>query len=333
MNFKISGTGICLGKKCVSDQDLDQLSDAPLGTIFNRTGVKTRYYAENQTTPQMAAHAIREAIDEAGWRLSEIDVIISTAAVPHQLIPCTAIHIQRELGLGQSGIQAFDVNATCLGFLVACDLVSNTLNNGKWKKVIIVSSEIASNGIHNPKRLESFGLFGDAAVATCIEHGEGQSILYSAAFESYGDYADLCQIIGGASRKPGYHFIESEKNDYLFQMEGLKLFKQSSLLLPKFIQKLFARQTDQNAPHSIDDLDCVIPHQASAIALDLIRKRLNVPEHKWVSIVANYGNCISASIPLALHIAKKGKQLQRGMQTLLLGTGAGLSLGGLLLRY
>lgn len=333
MNFRIASTGICLGQKCVTDYDLDKLSNSPLGTIFNRTGVKNRYYADNQTIPQMAANAIRDALKKAKWHLNDIDAIISTAAVPYQFIPCTAIHIQRELGLGQSGIQVFDVNATCLGFLVACDLVSLGISNKKWKKVVIVSSEIASNGIHNANRIESFGLFGDAAVAACIEQGDNDSILYASLFESYGDYAELCQIVGGASRKPSYHFIEAEKDEYLFQMEGIKLFKQSSLLLPGFIQKLFSKNLESDAPKSVDDLDCVIPHQASAAALNLTRRRLKIPEEKWINIVENYGNCISASIPLTLHIAHQNQQLKRGMKTLLLGTGAGLSLGGLILRF
>lgn len=335
MNFKIAGTGICLGQRCVTDCDLDKSINLPIGTIFKRTGVKHRYYVDNQTIPEMAANAVRSALENAEWKLNEIDVIISTAAVPYQFIPCTAIHIQRELGLGKSGIQAFDVNSTCLGFLVACNLVSHAIAQNQWKKVVIVSSEIASNGIQNPEHIESFGLFGDAAAAACIEQGDGSSLLYTSLFKSYGDYSDLCQIASGASRKPSYHFKESERNEYLFCMDGVKLFKQSSLLLPKLIQTLFAQKLtiSQNAPSSIDDLDCVIPHQASAAALSLIRRRLKIPEKKWINIVENYGNCISASIPLALHIARQNKQLKRGMATLLLGTGAGLSLGTMLLRF
>lgn len=335
MNFRIAGTGICLGNRCVTDRDLDKLLKVERGTIFARTGVKKRYYADNQNIPIMAAQAIENAISDAGWKLNDVDVIISTAAVPHQFIPCTAIHIQRELGLGKSGIQAFDVNATCLGFLVGCNLVVHSLAQNQWKKVILVSSEIASNGIHNPQRVESFGLFGDAAVAACIEKGDGSSLFYTSLFESYGDYADLCQIKSGASRKPSYHFKESEKHEYLFAMDGVKLFKQSTALLPKFVQRLFDQKSfvTEKLPTSIDDLGCVIPHQASASALELIRRRLDIPEKKWINIVKNYGNCISASIPLALHIAKQKKQLKRGMKTLLLGTGAGLSLGGILLRF
>ena len=115
---------------------------------------------------------------------------------------------------------------------------------------------------------------------------------------------------------------------FLFNMDGPRVYKQAARHLRPFVDRLFA-----DTGLHLSDMDLVIPHQASAPALELVRRRLELPRDKWMTIVQDFGNCVAASIPMALHQAIRQERLQRGQRVLLLGTGAGISVGGAVLDY
>lgn len=332
-DIKISGTGLCVGDTKVSDFDLDDELSLPQGSVFKKTGVKFRYRQSDRNTPKMGAEAIKNAIKEANWELSDIDAIISTSSSGYTLIPCNAIRIQKELDLGNSGISCFEINATCLGFIMAFDLAALKISCGLWNKVVIVSSESCHFHL-NKKNLESYGLFGDGAVAVCMEKSNANTYLAASSFESFGDHLELCTLKGGSVYLPAHKFATNNEDDYYFAMNGPQVFKQSAIMLKDFCARTFESIThdNQNLQKGFEDIDIVIPHQASVGAMELIRRRLNIPEDKWFSIIENYGNCISASVPMALHVARSEGKLSSGKNVFLLGTGAGLSLGAIILR-
>jgi 3-oxoacyl-[acyl-carrier-protein] synthase-3 len=171
-------------------------------------------------------------------------------------------------------------------------------------------------------------LFGDGAAAAVVGRTpEGEaSCVHAARFESYGDGADLTRIAGGGSRRhPNRPDVRPEEN--LFQMEGPAVYKMAFKLSPPFLERLFA-----GVDGGLDSLDLVVPHQASKLALEGHRL-VGIPMEKVVRTIDHLGNCVGASIPLTLYEAIRQGRLQRGQRVLLAGTGAGLTLGGVVLTY
>lgn len=280
-----------------------------------------------ETSSVMGAEAARLAVAAAGWDLADIDVIIGACAVMEQPIPGTACLIQRRLGLGASGIPAFDVNATCLSFLAGLDVAGLGLAGGRWKNALVVSSDIASAALDfgNP---EASVIFGDGAAAAAIEAGDGASALLGYRLETYGDDADVCQLEAGGTRLRPDDDLEAFFKGARFRMDGPAVFKATARRFPGFLTRLM-----HASGVGIDDIDLIVPHQASAAAIEHLRRALPSRPERVVDIFADHGNQIAASMPSALHAALTSWRLKRGDLVLLVGTAAGVSLGGAVLRF
>jgi 3-oxoacyl-[acyl-carrier-protein] synthase-3 len=295
------------------------------GWTLAASGVEKRYVSDGEPSSQMAAQAVQRALDQAGLDLSEIDALVSVSGTMQQPIPSTGALIAAELGV-KDGLLAFDVNATCLGFLVGLDLVAGQIALGRYERVVLVAAEVASVGL-NWKQKESAALFGDGAVAVVIGKGvEGSSHLRASHFETYPEGAEYCRIQGGGTKLHAQLHSADRHEAYLFDMNGPKLFKLVARKLPRFIDQLLDK-----AGMALDDIDLVIPHQASQSGLQIMRRRLGIPSEKYFVNVQNQGNVIAASIPLALHDAYAQGRIKRGDKVMLLGSSAGVSLGGLIL--
>jgi len=325
---KIIGTGKYLPKRIVTATEMDSRLKVHEGWTERITGVKNRHFVENETNSDMAAYAIKEALSNAKLSLSDVDCIVSTSGTMEQAIPCNASLIQEKLGLVDSGIPCFDVNSTCLGFVTGLDVVSYMVDSNRYKNAILVSSEIASVGLDWDNK-ESAALFGDGAVAAIIQKtpdDESSSIITS-KMETYSRGAHLSEIkAGGTSKHP--RRTELDERDYLFDMNGKAIFKLSSKLLPGFVERVFSE-----SGFNMEDIKLVIPHQASTMAMRIIQKKLDIPEGRFFNFIENHGNMISASIPLGIHEAISKGLINRGDKVLLLGTSAGLSLGGMIFEY
>lgn len=327
-NIKILGTGAYLPKRKVSSEEIDEIIGVKKGWSENKAGVKTRYFVGDETSSFMGSEAAKQAVKDAGLTLQDIDCIICGSGTMQQPIPSTASLIQEQLGLENSGIPSFDVNSTCLSFITALDMISYTMTAGRYQHVLIVSSEISSGGL-NWGQNESSILFGDGAVAVVISNTNTESSrIISSHIETYSSGAHLSEIRGGGTMLHAKNHNENNKEDFLFDMNGRAIFKLSSKLIPNFMDTLF-----KGTELSMDDIELVVPHQASAPAMKLIRKKLGVKEEKFMTIFEDYGNMIASSIPLAFHIAIQQGKIHRGDKVLLLGTSAGLSIGGILLEY
>ncbi|QZY54024.1 beta-ketoacyl-ACP synthase III [Crassaminicella profunda] len=330
-NVKILGVGKYLPKKAVMSEEIDHRLRKKCGWTEKNIGVTKRYFIKNETASSMGAYAAKEAVKHAGIKLEDISCIICASGSMEQPIPCTASLIQKELGLEKSGIPSFDINSTCLSFVTALDTLSYLVEGGRYENVLIVSSEIASVGI-NWKDDKSAALFGDGAAAVVLGKTplqENSKIIYSKMM-TFSEGAHLSEIYGGGSKFPPnlHNLTEETKEQFLFSMDGVKIFKMARKIMPNFVNTIW-----KESGLTIDDITLVIPHQASKSSMELIRKHLNIPKDKWFSIVKNHGNMIAASIPTALYEAIKEEKIKRGDVVILLGTSAGLSLGGLLFEY
>ncbi|AWB45634.1 beta-ketoacyl-ACP synthase III [Paenibacillus sp. CAA11] len=327
--IRIIGTGKYLPAKEVTSEDLDIITGKSPGWVYKKSGVKVRHYAEEETVSQMGAKAAMAALEHAGLSLSDVDCMICASSIPEQPIPCTASIIQNEMGYGDSGIPCFDVNSTCLSFVAALDLISYLVDAGRYRRVLIVATEKASIGL-NYKDAESSILFGDGAAAVIVgtsAENESAGILAS-RMETYGSGKALSEVRGGGSKFPPRHYSPATDAEYLFDMRGEAIFKKTSKLLPDFLSRLFGE-----AEMRMTDLDLVIPHQGSAMAMRLLQKKLGITDRQMMNIIENHGNTIAASIPMGLHEAVQGGRLKRGDRFALIGISAGVSLGGMIMEY
>ncbi len=288
--------------------------------IVERTAVRERRISD-EPIEVMAAHAARAALRSG----DAPDLIVNASVSTRQLIPDTSVYIQQELGL--EGIPSFSIHASCLSFLVALQNAAALVAAGAFRRVLVVSAERGSLG-RDMAEPESAALLGDGAAAVVLEatpKGEA-SELAGFRMNTWPRGAALTEVRGfGQACAPGDAATRPE--DQLFSMDGPGVYKMALRRVPALVRGLLA---DQGL--GVDDIDWVVPHQASGPGLAML-PRLGFPVERTVNIVGQFGNCVAASIPMALaHLAGSGR-LRRGQNVLLVGTGAGFSVAGAILRW
>lgn len=327
--ISIAGTGDYVPSRRMESREFDQRWGKPAGWTEERTGITCRYFASSEETSSfMGAEAARAALKAAGIAARELDCIVFTACVSEQAIPCTAVLIHRRLGLEGTGIPAFDVNATCLGFMMAFDMMADAIATGRYRRVLIVSSEVASVGL-NWEDTETAPLFGDGAAAVVLEgNREGGSVLLARHAQTFSEGADLCQVRSGGTRISVREHLQRYLEGACFEMSGRETYRLAAQVLPQFLRSLLTR-----ARVEVPNIACWIPHQASSKALAHLQATLALPAERVTRILHERGNQIAASLPATLHHAVASGRVQRGDLVALVGAGAGLSLGGAILRY
>ena len=327
--LQISGTGEYVPSQQVTSDALDVRWNKPSGWTRRHSGIVSRQFAQgHETSSKMAAEAVRQAARSAAVSLDQLDCIVSACSVMEQAIPCNAALIQRELGLGQSGIPAFDVNATCLSFLVALDLISMALQAGRYRMVAIVSSEIASAGLPWDEPATAM-LFGDGAGAVILTatHRPRSGELLASHFENYVMGAEHCRINAGGTRLRVTEEIEVYRREAQFHMDGKATYRLAAQKMQPFLDTLLDK-----AGVKLDQLAAIIPHQASDKALHHLQHMLKLPDEMIVRTLATRGNQMAASIPVTLHVALQSGRVKNGDLIALVGSGAGLSFGGAVIR-
>ncbi|MED1949734.1 beta-ketoacyl-ACP synthase III [Brevibacillus centrosporus] len=326
---KILGTGKYLPQRQVTAEELDEKLGLSAGWVAKKSGVRIRHFVTDETASQMGAIAAQRALEMAGLDFSDIDCLVCASGTSQQEIPCTAALIQKELHQSHSGIPCFDMNSTCLSFVTALDILSCSLAMGCYQRILIVSTEVSSVGL-NWGQKESCVLFGDGAAAVVIGRtGEGEnSRILSSRMQTYSEGAHYSEIRGGGTLVHPSQYGQGREADFQFDMDGKKIFRMTSQLITGFVEELL-----NSVRINKQDIRLVVPHQASGMALRIMGTKLGFSSSKMMNIIENHGNVIAASIPMALHEAIVQEKVQRGDLLLLLGTSAGLSLGGLLLEY
>ncbi|WP_439148035.1 3-oxoacyl-[acyl-carrier-protein] synthase III C-terminal domain-containing protein [Vibrio sp.] len=325
-SIEIAGTGLALPPHIVYSTEIDQQQNLPIGRTEKTTGVASRHYVTNQSASEMAVNAIYDALENANLHLDDIDCIIAASGTMEQMIPCNAAKIHEKLPL-QRPIPAFDINMTCLSAVQALDMAHSLLHTNKYKTILVVSSDIASIGL-DWRIEETGGLFGDGAAAMILRQSKCNSAKFIAShFETFSDGSEYCQIRGlGTLNHPN-----NTQGDYqpysLFEMHGKAVVRLTTKHLAGFVDSLFAK-----TPYQLKDMDWVVPHQASKLALRFLQNHLDIDPNKIVNIMKHHGNQIAASIPSALHELLNSGKVKKGDKIMLLGTSAGLSFGAVVLE-
>lgn len=325
--IKIAGIGRYLPEQIIPNRVLENMCNLPEGWIEKFNGVKERRWIQTETASFMAAEAAREALTDANLTLHDIDLIINASGTAEQAIPDGAPLLQRQLGLEYSGIPAFSVHATCLSFIAALKVGAALLETGMHNTILISTSEITSCAvnIHEP---ESASLLGDGAAAVVITRTPaGESAHFEAIrMETYSEGAYLTAVMGGGTRlHPNRDGATHEEN--FFSMDGQQILRRARKYSPNFLEQL-----RPGLSKGLGDISLVIPHQPSLMGLRMLRF-FGWGDDQIMITLDWLGNCVAASIPITLYEAVQQGRLKRGDKALLVGSGAGVSFGGLIFTY
>ncbi len=325
----LTGFGTCAPREQRPSTALDAVFGQAPGWTESQFGIAVRGVASpDETTSAMGAEAAREALAMAGWAPDDLDVIIGACGVMEQPIPGTSVLIQQALGLGKSGIWAFDVNQTCLSFVAALDVAAMGFETGRFRRALIVSSDIASAGL-DWEAPHAAAIFGDGAAAVCVEAGADRNGpgLLARGFETYGDGKDLATLRSGGTRIRIEHGLEALTEGARFHMDAFGIFKAAARCLPDLVDRVLGE-----AGLTRETVDVIVPHQASAPGVEHVRRLMGGDPARVIDIFAGRGNQIAASLPTALAEAQATGLLGSGKTVLLLGTAAGVSAAAVVIR-
>ncbi|BCG95859.1 3-oxoacyl-ACP synthase III family protein [Mesorhizobium sp. 131-2-1] len=328
MRINIIGTGGAVPTQCVTSRALEERFGLEKGRLEAATGVVERYVCEGESQIDLACTAAKLALEDAGIEASAVDLIIGGCGVPYQPLPATSPLVMQRLGLADGSAAAFDVNSTCLGFLTAFETASRLIEAGQSKTALVFSSEVASRALPWRDQPEVAALFGDGAAAAVLQGAKPREGRVAAnLMRTYPSAYEACGIGSGGTRFDFHSQPEEFARHSLFHMDGKELFRVTSRHFNGFVTELL-----QRAGWRHEDVDLIVPHQASPFALAHMARQTGFAPEKLVDISARYGNQIAASIPFALDIARREGRIAPGARLLFLGTSAGVSFGGMALE-
>lgn len=309
-------------------EDIDKRLGQKLGWTRANTGVISRFEC---TAPEslvtMGLEAMKRAITSAGIDWHQIDCILSCSTSQFRLIPCNAAHFQQAIGSAAAGIPCFDVQSTCLGSLVGMHLANSLLGTTDYRNILLVAAESALGGV-NWNEPESASLIGDGAAALVLSKCPSTRPFYF-VHETYAKYLDLCKVNAGGHYRPFYNFSDQSRNDFLFSMNGPRLFRVALAKLIPMVRSLLEKW--QEADGQLDQLQ-VVPHQASPKALERVREALQFSKDRFHVAIDEVGNMAAASIPWMLDHLIQNQKINRGDTALLMGTSAGYSQAAMILE-
>ncbi len=318
----VTGTGSYLPERIMTNEDLSRVVETTDDWITERTGIRNRHIAaEGELTSDLALHAARAAIADAGIELQEIDTIIMATTTPDNTFPATATTVQAALGLDHGA--AFDIQAVCSGFVYALTIADTFIRAGQSRTVLVIGAETFSRLLDWTDRTTCV-LFGDGAGAMVVQAGEGEGTnadrgILTAHLHSDGRLKDKLYVDGGPSSTGTVGHV---------RMEGREVFRHAVVNIAEAISESL-----EATGLGVDDIDWFVPHQANKRILDSTAKRIGLPPEKVVMTVADHGNTSAASVPLAFDAALKDGRIKKGDLVLLEAMGGGFTWGSLLLRY
>lgn len=315
---RILGTGSYLPERVVTNKELETRIATNDEWIVERTGIRQRHVAAaGEGTCDMAEHAARRALEMAGCRAEDLDLIIVGTTTPDLIYPSTACLLQARLG--NRGAPAFDVQAVCSGFMYALVTADKFIKAGAAKRVLVVGADVYSRILDWEDRGTGI-LFGDGAGAVVLEASETAGIL-ATQLHADGSYKDILCVPGTVAQNQihGSGFT---------RMNGQEVFRFAVSALSELAEVML-----KNNDLTSETIDWLIPHQANIRIIQAIARRLKLPMEKVIVTVQNHGNTSAASIPLALDIAVRDGRIQRGQTILLEAVGGGFTWGATLLKF
>ncbi len=323
----ISSTGSFLPDKIVTNDDLAKIVDTSDEWIYTRSGIKQRRIApKDMATSDMACIAARRALDAAGLRPDEIDLVIVATVSPDMMFPSTACMLQAKLGI-RNNIPCFDIEAACSGFVYEIEIASRMMQSGYYKHALVVGAEKLSSLVNWQDR-STCVLFGDGAGAAVLSAVEKTGVgILDTVLGASGEGNMILSLPAGGSAMPASAETVANKL-HCVHMDGKEVFKHAV----KIMQEKAFEVLDRCGVRP-DELALFIPHQANARIIESVAKRLKLDMSKVYMNIQNYGNTSGASIPIALDEVVRSGRVKRGDYVLFVAFGAGLTWGATLIKW
>jgi 3-oxoacyl-[acyl-carrier-protein] synthase-3 len=327
MPIYIQGTGSYVPPRILHNRDIEKILDTSDEWISQRTGIHERRVAEpGMATSDLALEASHSALEMAGIKAEEVQLIIVATVTPDTQCPAAANWLQAKLEAPQA--VTFDITAACTGFIFALNVAEQYIKNGTYQNVLVVASEIMTRTLNWNDRSTAI-LWGDGSGAVLLTgNGDGRQILSTHIHTDGANGSNLLLPGGGSKTTPISH--ESVDKD----LHSLKMIEASASV--RVAVKHFADACLEAVAfngYSIHDVDWVIPHQANLRMIQSLAKRLDLPMDKFFMTIQKYGNISSASIAIALDEAVRSGAVQKGHLVLLTAFGGGLTWGSALIRW
>ncbi len=316
-SVSIIGTGSYAPEKILNNGDLSRIVDTTDEWITTRTGIKERRVAaRDEQTSDMAAAAASRALEQANLSADELDLILVATATPDMIFPATACFVQKKIGATNAA--CLDVSAACAGFLVALEIAQQFITSHTYDTALVIGADKLTS-ITNWKDRNTCVLFGDGAGAAVLGHrGDAHGVI-STYMASDGEFSDILFMPGGGSKTP----ITAE-NAHLglntIHMSGKEVYKQAVTAM-----LAAAKRAIEQAGLTVDDIACLIPHQANLRIIEAVGERLGIPREKVFVNLDRYGNTSAAAVAMALDEANRSGQIKKGDYVLMVVFGGGLT--------
>lgn len=326
---RIVGTGSFVPPRVVHNEEVGKPLGLNSDQITALTGIRTRHWAEpGQASSDLAVEAGRRACEAAGIPPQSLSAILVSTTSPDSAFPSTACHVQR--ALGAESVMAFDLSASCSGFLYGLSMADAMIRSGHIRSCLVVAAEVKSRSL-DPADRETAVLFGDGAGAVVLVQEESirpqAADILGVRLYAEGAGHGLITIPAGGSRKPsGTETVRGK--DHLLRMRGSAVFRAAIRHLEQAMLELL-----KEFGLSTVDVRRVIAHQANARILEQLRRRLGLPREVLYSVIERYGNTSSASLPIALDCAVREQRIAAGDVVVLAAFGGGLTWATGLVRW
>ncbi|MBV1927277.1 MAG: ketoacyl-ACP synthase III [Rhodobacteraceae bacterium] len=317
----VTGVGHYLPKRIVPNSEFEATLDTTDEWIKSRSGIERRHFAaDGENTSDLAAHAARAALADAGLEIDDIDAIILATSTADLTFPSAATMVQASLGMTHGF--AFDIQAVCAGFVFALSTANAMILSGQSRRILVIGAETFSRILDWSDR-STCVLFGDGAGALVLEYQDGEGTsqdrgILATDLNSDGRHKDLLYVDGGVSTQATGHL----------RMQGNQVFRHA-------VEKLAstAETSLESAGLKADDVDWIVPHQANIRIIKGTAKKMGVSMDRVIVTVQDHGNTSAASIPLALSVGKASGQIKPGDLLVTEAIGGGLAWGSVVLRW
>ncbi|MCX7915911.1 MAG: ketoacyl-ACP synthase III [Verrucomicrobiae bacterium] len=321
----IVGTGSFVPDRVLSNADLEKMVDTTDEWITTRTGIKERRLAPDwMCTSDMGAEAARRALDQAGVRAEQVELIICATVTPDMIFPATACLIQQKIGARRAA--AFDMEAACSGFVYGLEIAQQFITSGTYDTVLVIGAEKLSAIVDWEDR-NTCVLFGDGAGAAVLQSRGHEHGILTTCMGADGSLAELLLVPAGGAKYPPTKESVSAKM-HCIKMAGREVFKNAVVAMQNAAEEALRR-----CNLSIRDIQCVIPHQANRRILEALAERLGVSMDKVYVNLHRYGNVSAASVAIALDEAAREGRFQRGDLILLVVFGGGLTWAACVIQW
>ncbi len=315
----VEGCGSYLPERIVTNKELAEKVDTSDEWILQRTGIRERRIAsDDEKTSDLGTRAALKALESAGCKSSQIDLIVLATATPDDTFPATATKVQSALEISKGA--AFDIHAVCTGFIYALNVADNFIRLEQADRVLVIGAETFSRILDWEDR-STCVLFGDGAGAVVLaaEKPTSERGILSNHLHSDGRYRDLLFVDGGPS---------STQTVGHLKMVGRDVFRHAVTNLASVLNEVLKFNKLK-----IDDIDWLVPHQANKRILEGTAKKLKIAPEKVVVTVDRHANTSAASIPLALDVAVSDGRIKRGDMVVMEAMGGGFTWGASLIRW